>query len=121
MTPPPPHSPGVSYRGDHSCRPGNCEQDREHGAGVCRDVQGGRSGRPCRALVLQALSAHAPPPSFLTLAPQAINQSYEMSLQQGLIAESRLFWSTFATKDQKVGFAYGVVVLFGFGGLGSSA
>lgn len=33
---------------------------------------------------------------------QAVNQSYEVSLHQGLIAESRLFWSTFATKDQKV-------------------
>jgi hypothetical protein len=33
---------------------------------------------------------------------QAINQSYESGLQQGLLHESRAFWSTFATQDQKV-------------------
>jgi len=37
------------------------------------------------------------------MCKEAINQSYETGLQQGLLHESRAFWSTFATKDQKEG------------------
>jgi len=37
------------------------------------------------------------------MCKEAINQSYETGLQQGLVHESRAFWSTFATKDQKEG------------------
>jgi len=37
------------------------------------------------------------------MCKDAVNQSYEMGLQQGLLYESRAFWSTFATNDQKEG------------------
>ena len=36
-------------------------------------------------------------------AKEAVNASYETTLTQGLNYEKRLFWSTFATEDQKLG------------------
>ncbi|CAH0476870.1 unnamed protein product [Peronospora belbahrii] len=39
------------------------------------------------------------------MAKEAVNAAYEQSLQEGLKYESRLFWSSFATKDQKEGMA----------------
>ena len=38
-----------------------------------------------------------------SMAKEAINASYEMSLNEGLRFERRLFHSCFATKDQKIG------------------
>eukprot|EP00163_Fabomonas_tropica_P025349 TRINITY_DN4378_c0_g1_i1.p2 TRINITY_DN4378_c0_g1~~TRINITY_DN4378_c0_g1_i1.p2 ORF type:complete len:113 (-),score=13.57 TRINITY_DN4378_c0_g1_i1:151-489(-) len=52
------------------------------------------------------------PPPFLplplskptaALTKEAVNQSYESSLEEGLHFERRLFHSTFATNDQKEG------------------
>lgn len=37
------------------------------------------------------------------IAKEAINQSYELGLQQGLLYEIRSFWSTFGTKDKMEG------------------
>jgi len=37
------------------------------------------------------------------MAKEAVNQSYELSLAEGLRYELRLFWSLFGTKDQKEG------------------
>uniref|UniRef100_A0AAV1TP91 Probable enoyl-CoA hydratase, mitochondrial n=1 Tax=Peronospora matthiolae TaxID=2874970 RepID=A0AAV1TP91_9STRA len=39
------------------------------------------------------------------MAKEAVNAAYEQSLQEGVKYESRLFWSSFATKDQKEGMA----------------
>ncbi|GAB9465760.1 hypothetical protein Gpo141_00003157 [Globisporangium polare] len=39
------------------------------------------------------------------MAKEAVNASFEQSLQEGIKFESRLFWSSFATKDQKEGMA----------------
>ncbi|GLD92140.1 hypothetical protein PINS_up000673 [Pythium insidiosum] len=39
------------------------------------------------------------------MAKEAVNAAFEQSLQEGLKYESRLFWSSFATKDQKEGMA----------------
>lgn len=36
-------------------------------------------------------------------AKEAVNVSFETSLSQGLDYEKRLFWSTFALEDQKIG------------------
>ncbi|KAI9907717.1 hypothetical protein PsorP6_003432 [Peronosclerospora sorghi] len=41
----------------------------------------------------------------IKMAKEAVNAAYEQSLQEGLKYESRLFWSSFATKDQKEGMA----------------
>ncbi|TMW65681.1 hypothetical protein Poli38472_008323 [Pythium oligandrum] len=37
------------------------------------------------------------------MGKEAVNVGYEQSLQEGLKFESLLFWSSFATKDQKEG------------------
>eukprot|EP00164_Ancoracysta_twista_P002881 GFYU01003835.1.p1 GENE.GFYU01003835.1~~GFYU01003835.1.p1 ORF type:complete len:309 (-),score=53.06 GFYU01003835.1:81-962(-) len=37
------------------------------------------------------------------MCKEAVNASYEMSLEQGLIYEKRLFWATFASEDRKEG------------------
>jgi enoyl-CoA hydratase len=37
------------------------------------------------------------------MAKDCVNKSYELPLGQGLEYEKRIFWSTFATKDQKEG------------------
>ena len=39
----------------------------------------------------------------LMMAKEAVNQAYEVGLQQGLQGELRAFWGTFATDDQKEG------------------
>ncbi|TDH71253.1 hypothetical protein CCR75_002781 [Bremia lactucae] len=39
------------------------------------------------------------------MAKEAVNAAHEQTLQEGLKFESRLFWSSFATKDQKEGMA----------------
>lgn len=39
------------------------------------------------------------------MAKEAVNAAHEQSLQEGIKFESRLFWSSFATKDQKEGMA----------------
>jgi enoyl-CoA hydratase/carnithine racemase len=39
------------------------------------------------------------------MAKEAVNASYEMTLQESLKFEARLFYSTFATSDQKEGMA----------------
>jgi enoyl-CoA hydratase/carnithine racemase len=39
------------------------------------------------------------------MCKEAVNAAYEQTLQEGLKYESRLFWSSFATKDQKEGMA----------------
>jgi len=39
----------------------------------------------------------------VALAKESVNTSYETSLTQGLQYEKRLFWSTFALEDQKIG------------------
>ena len=36
-------------------------------------------------------------------AKEAVNASFETTLTKGLDYEKRLFWSTFATEDQKIG------------------
>ena len=33
----------------------------------------------------------------------AVNSAYELSLKQGVTYEQRLFWTTFATQDRKIG------------------
>jgi enoyl-CoA hydratase len=40
---------------------------------------------------------------IVAMAKECVNQSYETSLQEGLKFERRLFYSTFATEDQKEG------------------
>eukprot|EP00825_Cyclidium_porcatum_P008932 TRINITY_DN1448_c0_g1_i2.p1 TRINITY_DN1448_c0_g1~~TRINITY_DN1448_c0_g1_i2.p1 ORF type:complete len:323 (+),score=83.91 TRINITY_DN1448_c0_g1_i2:33-971(+) len=40
---------------------------------------------------------------IVAFAKEAINQSYNMTLESGLLFERRLFHSTFATQDQKIG------------------
>ena len=42
---------------------------------------------------------------IVAMAKDAVNKSYEMSLNEGLDAERRLFHSTFATKDRAEGMA----------------
>lgn len=37
------------------------------------------------------------------MAKECVNQAFETSLTEGLLYERRLFYSTFATKDQKEG------------------
>jgi len=37
------------------------------------------------------------------MAKEAINKSFELTLREGLVHERNLFFSTFATKDQKEG------------------
>jgi enoyl-CoA hydratase/carnithine racemase len=37
------------------------------------------------------------------MAKDAINASYELGLTEGVKYEKRVFWSTFATQDQKEG------------------
>lgn len=44
-------------------------------------------------------------PLAIQLGKEAVNQAYELSLTQGLKAERRLFYSLFATQDQKEGMA----------------
>ncbi|XP_014212612.1 probable enoyl-CoA hydratase, mitochondrial [Copidosoma floridanum] len=39
----------------------------------------------------------------VALAKDSVNKAYETTLQQGMDYEKRLFWSTFATADQKEG------------------
>lgn len=40
---------------------------------------------------------------IVAFAKEAINQSYNLTLDSGLLFERRLFHSTFGTKDQKIG------------------
>jgi len=40
---------------------------------------------------------------IVSMAKDAVNRSFEMSLEEGLRYEKSLFWSTFATEDQKEG------------------
>lgn len=40
---------------------------------------------------------------IVSLAKDAINKGYELGLREGLDYEHRVFWSTFATEDQKEG------------------
>lgn len=40
---------------------------------------------------------------IVAMAKEAVNKSFEMPLSQGLSFEKKLFWATFATKDQKEG------------------
>ncbi|KAJ1496328.1 enoyl-CoA hydratase mitochondrial precursor [Baffinella frigidus] len=54
------------------------------------------------ALKLAQKIARYSQPSLIT-AKEAVNNAYDMGLQQGLKAEIRAFWSTFATADQKEG------------------
>lgn len=42
---------------------------------------------------------------IVKMCKEAVNAAHEQSLQEGLKFESRLFWSSFATKDQKEGMA----------------
>lgn len=42
---------------------------------------------------------------IVKMAKEAVNAAYEQSLQEGLKYESRLFWSSFATKDKMEGMA----------------
>lgn len=44
-------------------------------------------------------------PLAVRLGKQAVNQAYELSLAEGLKCERRLFYSLFATQDQKEGMA----------------
>jgi len=39
----------------------------------------------------------------VAMAKQAVNQAFETSLHEGLLFERNLFYSTFATNDQKIG------------------
>jgi len=39
------------------------------------------------------------------MAKECVNKSYELTLAEGVTYEKRLFWSTFATQDQKEGMA----------------
>ena len=41
----------------------------------------------------------------MALNKEGVNAAYETTLQQGVIFERRLFHSTFATEDQKIGMA----------------
>ncbi|EKX41580.1 hypothetical protein GUITHDRAFT_88345 [Guillardia theta CCMP2712] len=43
--------------------------------------------------------------NHVIMAKEAVNQAYEVGLQQGLLFELRSFWTTFATEDQKEGMA----------------
>nr|QBH73202.1 putative cyclohex-1-ene-1-carboxyl-CoA hydratase [Aphelinus abdominalis] len=40
---------------------------------------------------------------MVALAKESVSKAYETTLQQGLDYEKKLFWATFATKDQKEG------------------
>lgn len=40
---------------------------------------------------------------IVSIAKESVNKSQELSLREGLTFERRMFWSTFATKDQKEG------------------
>jgi enoyl-CoA hydratase len=40
---------------------------------------------------------------IVAMAKEAVNKAHELPLSQGLSFEKKLFWSTFATKDQKEG------------------
>lgn len=40
---------------------------------------------------------------IVAFAKEAVNQSYNMTLESGLLFERRLFHSTFGTQDQKIG------------------
>lgn len=42
---------------------------------------------------------------IVKMAKEAVNAAHEQSLQEGLKYESRLFWSSFATKDKMEGMA----------------
>ena len=44
-------------------------------------------------------------PLAVQLAKEAVNKVFELSLSEGLAAERRLFYSLFATADQKEGMA----------------
>lgn len=51
--------------------------------------------------IAEKISSQSVP--IVSLCKQSINRSYEMTLNEGLLFERRLFHSTFATKDQKEG------------------
>lgn len=51
--------------------------------------------------IANKIAAHSRP--ITRMAKEAVNASYEMSLQEGLKYEGRLFYATFATHDQKEG------------------
>lgn len=64
---------------------------------------------PAENLLEEALKTADKIASFsqpvVKMAKEAVNASFEQSLQEGVKSESRLFWSSFATKDQKEGMA----------------
>lgn len=64
---------------------------------------------PAENLLEEALKTADKIASFsqpvVKMAKEAVNASFEQSLQEGVKFESRLFWSSFATKDQKEGMA----------------
>ncbi|EQC25579.1 enoyl-CoA hydratase [Saprolegnia diclina VS20] len=51
--------------------------------------------------IANKIASHSRP--ITRMAKEAVNASYEMSLQEGLKYEGRLFYATFATHDQKEG------------------
>ena len=42
-------------------------------------------------------------PSIVAMAKDAVNAAYETTLDEGIRAERRLFYATFATEDRKEG------------------
>lgn len=40
---------------------------------------------------------------IVQMAKESINKAYELPLKDGLDFEKKVFWSTFATKDRKIG------------------
>jgi enoyl-CoA hydratase len=47
------------------------------------------------------IASHSKP--IVAMAKECVNQAFETSLTEGLLYERRLFYSTFATNDQKEG------------------
>ncbi len=49
----------------------------------------------------EKIAGHSRP--SIAMAKDCVNRAYSLSLEQGLDYEKRVFWSTFATQDQKEG------------------
>jgi len=82
--------------------------------GMMDAVQAEQAGLVAKVLPVEDLVDHAIKTGskiasmskpIVAMAKDAVNKSYEMSLNEGLDAERRLFHSTFATKDRAEGMA----------------
>lgn len=70
-------------------------------AGLVSRVVDDESVEDTAVEVAETISAHSKP--IVSMAKESVNQAFETTLEEGLYIEKRLFYSTFATNDQKEG------------------